>query len=226
MSQKFYALLAAFGLLFLLSTSNSYAETNSSASMEIFIKIGEKNFSPSEAGAYLDARTNRLMVPLSFVKELDTVGNWIPSERKITFTSNTIKIEQNRSYANLQFELQQETKDVVLFNNSYHFETSPIVVNNNQVFVPLRLIAEALGYKINWDSTQKGAIITKPISEEKAIQIADSLPHIPQKGTITQVIHLRGMYIVFWDFSVDCKKGSIRINDITGKPLGASFEQC
>ena len=99
--------------------------------------------------AYVDSNSTT-MVPLRFIS--DIIGakvEWIPETKEIVITqeSKEIKLQIN-SYVAL-VNLMEETL------------TSPPQIKEERAFVPLKFIAQTLGFNSDWIATTKTVVLTK-----------------------------------------------------------------
>ncbi len=100
-----------------------------------------------EAAPYL--RNNRVMVPVRLVAEaLGGSVTWSASNRTITVRTSgkTVVLTVGRSAATV--------------NGRRTILDAPVEIHRGRAFVPVRFIAEALGFQVEWDGTQRAVWIT------------------------------------------------------------------
>ncbi len=124
--------------------------TPAASTIELF--VGKKTATVSGQSTSLDAAPviikNTTYVPLRFVS--DAVGGqvaWDNSSKRVTFLRG-----------NKMLELWIGRKDVVLNGKRIKTEVSPID-RNGRTMVPVRLVSEQLGLKVNWDNSAQKVTI-------------------------------------------------------------------
>jgi hypothetical protein len=94
---------------------------------------------PNQQDAYIDAQSNRAMVPLRWVSEkLGATVEWKQ-------TLQEVLIRQNGKEVSLKIGAKQASVD----GNRVLLD-QPAVVKNNMTFVPVRFVSEALGTNVRW----------------------------------------------------------------------------
>ncbi len=102
-----------------------------------------------DVAPFIDARSNRTLVPLRFVVEfLGGTVQWDAATRTVTIIANnkTIKITIG--------------KDVAYVNGKAFKLDQPAIIKGNRTFVPLRFVVEALGFKVKWNGKNRTVSIT------------------------------------------------------------------
>lgn len=148
--------MVALCLLANISTKEAYAES------EIKINALGKNVSTDVKPFVLNGRT---MVPIRFVSEaLGAKVNWNDQYRTITIE----KPYQKQLYIDLESKMQNSMGATIYAQGGYYgassysvyLDVAP-VVKNGRTFLPARIIAEELGYYVNWDASTRTVNITK-----------------------------------------------------------------
>ena len=95
---------------------------------------------------------DRTMVPMRRIfEELDTTVEWDGTTRSITAYNNDVTIK-------LQIGNVIATKIADDISSTITLDSPPVIVND-RTLVPLRFIAESLGKQVDWDDTNRTAII-------------------------------------------------------------------
>ncbi len=101
-----------------------------------------------DVAPFIDVHSNRTLVPVRFVVEfLGGEVQWDAATRTVTITANSktveITIDSTTAYVNGKaFELSQ-----------------PAIIKNSRTFIPLRFVAEALGFNVKWNGKDKTVTI-------------------------------------------------------------------
>jgi hypothetical protein len=107
------------------------------------IRINGKAINLFEAPAYIDSSSRRIMVPLRFVSEaIGADVNWTSIDKPIVTTVNTPVAHQVILRIN-DVNASIDGKAIVL--------DQPPTLHNGRTMVPLRIISEGLGSKVDWD---------------------------------------------------------------------------
>jgi hypothetical protein len=114
---------------------------------------------------YLDAHSNRTMVPARFVAEkLGARVQWRGELNQVIFTYKNqtiiLPIGQNRAQVN---------------GKEKAFD-APAVLKNDRTMVPLRFVSEVFGAKVRWIEERNLAVVT-------TARHAEVVPPAPEKGT-------------------------------------------
>jgi hypothetical protein len=92
--------------------------------------------------------TGRTMLPIrAAVEAIGGSVAWDSAERRTTLDSNGRTVEMVIGSRNILVDQRPETMDVAPF------------IENERTFLPLRFVAENLGYKIEWIGSQQRVII-------------------------------------------------------------------
>ncbi len=118
--------------------------------VKIVLSIGNKKaivngkVKAMDVAPFIDKHSGRTLVPVRFVVEfLGGSVSWDPETRTVTVIANgkTVKIPVGDKVAYIngkQYELDQ-----------------PAIILHNRTFVPLRFVAEALGFKVIWNGKER-----------------------------------------------------------------------
>ena len=105
------------------------------------------------APVLIDGRT---FLPTRYVTEpLGAVTDWDADERKVIITSGDKVVEL--WIDNPTFYINGEANAVDTLSQA----TTPIIIDG-RTFMPMRIIAETLGYRVEWDGALMQAILTYP----------------------------------------------------------------
>ena len=105
-----------------------------------------------DAAPYIDARCNRVMVPLRIISEaLDAEVNWQPATKQVIIQSKE----------NKKVILSMDSQNIFVNGAKIKAECAPEMVDNDKVFVPLRVISETLGASVDYTPATKQVSITK-----------------------------------------------------------------
>ncbi len=124
-------------------------------STKILLTIGSKvalvngKKKKMDVAPFIDPRSNRTLVPVRFVVEfLGGKVLWEQETKTVTVFANgkTVKITIGES--------------VAYVNGTPYNLDQPAVIKNNRTFVPLRFVAEALGFKVLWNGKSKTITIS------------------------------------------------------------------
>ncbi len=123
--------------------------------MKIILSVGSKTALVNEkkekmdVAPFIDKRSNRTLVPVRFVVEfLGGNVSWNRSTRTVTVIADgkTVKIPIG--------------SEVAFVNGQPYKLDQPAIILNNRTFVPLRFIAEALGFKVIWNGQDRTITIS------------------------------------------------------------------
>jgi hypothetical protein len=125
------------------------------ANTELTLTIGNKNAlvngksTSMDTAPFIDSKTNRTYVPVRFVAEfLNGTVDWNSNTRTITISlGGEIKLAVG--------------SDIAYVNGKTVKLDAPVFIKDNRSFVPLRFIAENLGFKVVWNQTDKTISISK-----------------------------------------------------------------
>jgi hypothetical protein len=109
----------------------------------IFMQYGS-TVTTMDAAPYIDAFSNRTMVPLRNIAE--AVGcqvNWIATEQKIELTKSGLKVV-----------LVINQKTALVNNNKVQLDTVP-TIKNSRTFVPLRFVGETFSFQVEWKEHER-----------------------------------------------------------------------
>ena len=129
---------------FLIFTSLSFASSN------INVTINGVEVIFPDAKPFIDAETDRTMIPVRFIAEdLKSEVKW-NAEDKIVYI--------NKGDNNIQLTIGS---NIAIVNNEPIELETEAVIHENRTYVPLRFVSEALGADVDWDSKTKTVIISK-----------------------------------------------------------------
>ena len=101
-------------------------------------------------------RNNRTMLPARLVCEnLGASIDWNPGEKTVTI------IGKNISSGNLVTIVLKINSKYVYVNGSKKELDSPVFIQNNRTYTPIRLISELLGANVKWSAIDQEIIISK-----------------------------------------------------------------
>lgn len=114
-------------------------------------------------------RQERTMVPLRFIGEaMGAVLDWDPVERKVTYTRG-----------DRQVVLWIDNPKVIVNGATQYFDPPPFV-DKGTTLVPVRLVAEALGFTVLWDEVTQTVTI---LSSSQVSVSPGSTPTKPEPST-------------------------------------------
>jgi len=91
---------------------------------------------------------DRVMLPL---RQVFGAFGWSPTYDEST---ETVMAFKDKSYIAMQIG----STNYFIDGKTVIFDTAPIIVND-RTLVPVRLVAESLGYKVDWDDANKTVVI-------------------------------------------------------------------
>lgn len=105
----------------------------------------------------VDKNSNRTLVPIRFVSEfLGGTVDWNATTRTVT-----IKFEKNKNGEVLEIELTIGNTVVYVNGKEVKTDVAPLI-KSDRTFVPLRFIAETIGFNVEWNSANRSIAITTP----------------------------------------------------------------
>jgi len=115
---------------------------------DVTVKINGVKVAFPDQSAYVD-ENGRTLVPVRFVSEsLRAEVKWDEKNREVT-----VKKSPNTMI------LWIENENYNLNGNSNKMDTVPVITTKGRTMVPLRIISESLGAKVEWDSASKTVLI-------------------------------------------------------------------
>lgn len=152
-------------ILILASTTLVYADENSKG-INIFVNGKEVSFSNVPV-----MEKERTLVPYKEIfKALGAETTWEDSTKTITAKKE-----------NINLRIVVESKDAIVNGSKKALDVAPTVLNK-EVYVPVRFIAENLGYTINMDNKAKKIYIDLPINDETAAKNIDAYMNTHMKN--------------------------------------------
>ncbi|WP_294985999.1 copper amine oxidase N-terminal domain-containing protein [uncultured Fenollaria sp.] len=101
-------------------------------------------------------KNNRTMLPARFVAEaLGARVTWNAKERTVYISGVNIKTNEP-----LEIKLTVGSKHALVNGKAYELD-SPVIIENDRTYTPLRFIAEILGAEVYWDDATKVVRIIK-----------------------------------------------------------------
>ena len=101
-------------------------------------------------------KNNRTMLPARFVAEgLGSRVTWNAKERTVYISGVNIKTNEP-----LEIKLTVGSKHALVNGKAYELD-SPVIIENNRTYTPVRFIAEMLGAEVYWDDATKVVRIIK-----------------------------------------------------------------
>jgi len=122
-----------------------------------FITINKHERSIDERGTVPVIQNDRILLPIRAVLEaMGGTVNWDDETRTVMLShrENLIKltIGSNTAYLN---------------GIAHTLDVAPVIINDSTL-LPIRFIAESLGFKVDWDDVRETVIITDPQEEANA----------------------------------------------------------
>jgi hypothetical protein len=97
-----------------------------------------------DAAAYIDPNSGRTLVPVRYLADaLGATTNWYPDTQQVTVSTPVYNISMTIGSTTMTVNSQAQTLD-----------QSP-VINNGRTYLPARDVANALGYQVDWNATNK-----------------------------------------------------------------------
>ena len=110
-----------------------------------------------DVAPFIDKNSNRTLVPIRFVSEfLGGTVDWNATTRTVT-----IKFGKNINNEGLKIELTIENTIVYVNGKEVKTDVAPLI-KDSRTFVPLRFIAETMGFNVEWNSANRSIAITTP----------------------------------------------------------------
>ena len=141
MNKKLIAIIICLVMLF---ASSVFA-----ADSGIKVTIDGKEMAFTDDLGYPMEYNDRIMIPF---RQVFGVFGWTPTYMEDTET--VMAISGNRFMA-----MQIGSKDYHVDGKKIPFDTAPMIVND-RTLVPIRLVAEAMGYGVDWDDANKAVKVT------------------------------------------------------------------
>lgn len=111
---------------------------------DITIKVDDNVVKAFDVKAYIDSTTSRTMVPATFVaKSMGCIIDW-DSETGVVHIENDFT----------DVKLKVGSNEVMVKNKVLKIDTEP-VINEKELFVPLRFIFEIFSARVEWDKNTK-----------------------------------------------------------------------
>jgi len=121
------------------------------AADQVQVAVNGQYVSFPDAPPFVDARTNRLMVPARFVaEELGFGVQWDEKVNQVTLANKDDVMKLTIGQRRVQVNGKSAALD------------APAVIKNNRMMVPLRFISEAAGAQIDWIAARNLAVVTTP----------------------------------------------------------------
>jgi hypothetical protein len=104
-----------------------------------------------DVAPFIDASSSRTLVPIRFVSEFlgGTVG-WDAETRTVT-------IDFDKQNLHIKFAIGEKT--VYVNGEKKTTEVAPLI-RDSRTFVPLRFVAETMGFNVDWDAASRSVTIT------------------------------------------------------------------
>jgi hypothetical protein len=110
-----------------------------------------------DVAPFIDKNSNRTLVPIRFVSEfLGGTVDWNATTRTVT-----IKFGKNINNEILEIELNIGNTAVYVNGKEVKTDVAPLI-KDSRTFVPLRFIAETMGFNVEWNSANRSIAITTP----------------------------------------------------------------
>ncbi len=142
----------AMGMAVVLGVSAPPAVANQTSTSAhasgVQVQVNDRLIQYSDAIPFIDAQSNRTMVPVRFVSEaLGAKVAWEPATRQVKITQG-----------NKQIDLTIGQADVSVDGKVIHLDAAPLI-RQDRTFVPLRFVSEALGAQVQWQAAEKRVLI-------------------------------------------------------------------
>ncbi|MEN1761063.1 stalk domain-containing protein [Anoxynatronum sibiricum] len=103
-------------------------------------------------------RNGRALVPLRFFSEaLGAHVEWIASQKQVIVTNDS-----------QQIILKNDSQTALVNGRSVQLST-PTVIVNGRIFVPLRFVSEVLGFSVSWDAVARTVTIAGRFSDTQEL---------------------------------------------------------
>jgi len=110
-----------------------------------------------DVAPFIDKSSNRTLVPVRFVSEfLGGTVDWDATTKTVT-----IKFEKNIATETLEVKLTIGNTVVYVNGKEVQTDVAPLI-KSDRTFVPLRFIAETMGFNVEWNSANRSITITTP----------------------------------------------------------------
>jgi hypothetical protein len=123
-------------------------------------KINDKS-EKLDAAPFIDKQSGRTLVPLRFIGEKLTADiGWVAAESRVDYKLGDMT---------LSFWINKKEAQIKIGNNynkTVALDIAPKIVNS-RTFVPVRVVSELLGSKVEWDSKTQGIKIIFPLPVEE-----------------------------------------------------------
>ncbi len=149
-------------LVFLLSASIACSGISAFAAAETIIINGTAAEIPPEMGS-IQERDSRTFVPVRFILEyLGCNVNYIDDTRTavITSISSTYLIQEGNSTLFILPNLYTKTEEKQMDTAAFIETTVLDGVEYGRMYVPIRFLAEAIGYDVGWDEATQTVTLT------------------------------------------------------------------
>ncbi|MGI5921778.1 MAG: stalk domain-containing protein [Syntrophomonadaceae bacterium] len=171
---KFIKMVAI--VLVMISSFGFVAACEAAQSIPIFIDGIELNIPPGFGQAI--AINDRTMVPLRVISEaLGVKVDWDDINKRVLITTNDASTAINREIGSSTVD---SSTTIPIYVNGKQLEITPEdglpIVINNRTLVPLRVISEALGVKVDWDSSNNRVLITTDLLDPEEPEPEPSAP--------------------------------------------------
>jgi len=110
-----------------------------------------------DVAPFIDKNSNRTLVPIRFVSEfLGGTVDWNATTRTVT-----IKFGKNINNEGLEIELTIGNTALYVNGKEVKTDVAPLI-KDSRTFVPLRFIAETMGFNVEWNSANRSIAIKTP----------------------------------------------------------------
>ncbi len=139
------------------NNNNNTATAPSSDPNAINITVNGKYIQYTDAAPFID-KNNRTLCPLRVVG--DALGmdvEWENENRQAIFTRDSLKVVFTIDSNNYRVMKEDASGNFTVFENKT-MDTEAII-KNSRTYAPVRYLAEAAGYKVDWDNSTRTVII-------------------------------------------------------------------